>query len=145
MKLAGIALLSVLFSGLAANDCQAGPRRERVVGLKLDSQHINAEAYYNGSSFSGGGIMSAIATVRVRQDGQVWYEEWNVTLDEGTTWASSNPSIYDVEYGNFVESNGSLPDGLYIYGGDSMNIGTTTITVTYAGLRATGSITFWAD
>lgn len=37
-----------------------------------------------------------------------------------------------------------LPDGLWIQGGDSPNLGTTIITVRYVGLTATGSITFWA-
>jgi hypothetical protein len=130
--------------------------RERLLSIRLDSQHVNAEAYYNGSSFSGGGIMSCLAKYRITVRDTItgvtrrYEEERNVSLQ--ANWSSSHPEIYpyaqypDQTLNDFVyDAPDGSPDGLWIYGGDSTNIGTTTITVTFGGKTATGSVTFWAD
>lgn len=146
-----VAMTVMGWVAVTASTASAQSTRETLIGLRLVDQHISAESYYNGSSFSGGGIMSAIATYRaVERDakGRIIRQttiERNETFHPNITWSSSDPSIYDLEYGNFVQSNGYLPDGLYIYGGDSSAVGTTIVTVKLKRFTATGSITFWAD
>jgi hypothetical protein len=131
--------------------------RERLLSIELDRQTVNAEAYYNGSSFSGGGIMACYATYRItvrdKATGQIldrYKEVRNVSLD--ADWSSSDMDIYPYSYregqtlNDFVyDAPEGAEDGLWIYGGDSPNVGTTTITVTFGGKTATGTITFWAD
>ncbi len=124
-----------------------------MIGLKLVDDSVFAEAYYNGSSFGGGGIMSAIATYRIvvrdSATGRVISrrtEERNVSL--AADWDSSDPSIYPYLYYPGQTLNDVVydaPDDLWVYGGDSPAVGTTTITATFAGFTATGTITFWAD
>lgn len=125
---------------------------EKLQSIVLDRATINAEAYYNGSSFSGGGIMSCYATyqitVRNARTGRIisrYTEVRNVSLQ--ANWVSSNEAVYG--YGglnNYVyDAPDGSPDGLWIYGGDSATVGTTTVTVTFGGKTATGTITFWAD
>lgn len=126
--------------------------RERLLSIALEDNAVYAEAYYNGSSFSGGGIMSCYATyqitVRNARTGRIierYTEVRNVSLQ--ANWVSSNENVYG--YGglnNYLyDAPEGSPDGLWIYGGDSATVGTTTVTVTFGGKTATGTITFWAD
>jgi hypothetical protein len=154
--LASLLALTAFSTGLPMAHGEEVIIRERLLSIRLDSPVVNAEAYYNGSSFSGGGIMSCLAryriTVRDTVTGQTrrYDEERNVSLQ--ANWSSSHPEIYpyaqypDQTLNDFVyDAPDGSPDGLWIYGGDSPNIGTTTITVTFGGKTATGSVTFWAD
>lgn len=126
--------------------------REKLMSIALVDDAVYAEAYYNGSSFSGGGIMSCYATyqitVRNARTGRIierYTEVRNVSLQ--ANWSSSDEDVYG--YGglnNYVyDAPVGAEDGLWIYGGDSATIGTTTVTVTFGGLTTTGTITFWAD
>lgn len=126
--------------------------RERLLSIALDDSTIYAEAYYNGSSFSGGGIMACYATYRITVrdaiTGQIverYTEVRNVSLQ--ADWTSSNENVYGFGgLNNYVYDAGpGGTSGLWIYGGDSSVIGTTTVTVKFGGKTATGSITFWAD
>ncbi|MBY0457448.1 MAG: hypothetical protein K2V38_08945, partial [Gemmataceae bacterium] len=67
MRLSLTAAVAVVATALFANTGHAQDVvvRERLLSIKLVDNVVNAEAYYNGSSFSGGGIMSCIATYRV--------------------------------------------------------------------------------
>lgn len=126
--------------------------RERLLSIALVDNAVFAEAYYNGSSFSGGGIMSCFATYQVTERNAVTNKvvrRYNVTRNVSlqANWSSSNETIYGFGgLNNYVyDAPAGQEDGLWIYGGDSTAIGTTTVTVTFRGLTATGTITFWAD
>lgn len=138
------------FAGTAG--AQNTVTREKLVSLALDDSAIYAEAYYNGSSFSGGGIMACYATyqitVRDARTGRIvnrYTEVRNVSLQ--ADWASSNGAVYGGDdLNDYVYDAGpGGASGLWIYGGDSATVGTTTVTVTFGGKTATGTITFWAD
>ncbi len=150
--LTAVLALSVMGFWTASAEAARRTTTVELLSIKLDRQHISAESYYNGTSYSGGGIMACYATFQVTVKNrrgkiveQYTYEE-NVSLD--ADWSSSNPNIYPVFSTDLNDALYDAPegqeDGLWIYGGDSPNDGTTTVTVTYGGKTATGSITFWS-
>lgn len=139
-----------MFSGTGS--AQNTVTREKLLSIVLVDDTIYAEAYYNGSSFSGGGIMSCYATYRItvrnKATGAIvdrYTEVRNVSLD--ANWSSSDENVYGFGgLNNYVyDAPVGQEDGLWVYGGDSSVIGTTVVTATFGGKTATGTITFWAD
>lgn len=126
--------------------------RERLLSIALEDNAVYAEAYYNGSSFSGGGIMACYATYQITVRDALtnriierYTEVRNVSLQ--ANWKSSNGAVYGgTNLNDYVYDAGpGGTSGLWIYGGDSATVGTTTVTVKFGGKTATGTITFWAD
>lgn len=135
-----LSMASVAVAAFAQVDLNASiiHRSERLVSLQLIPNTVNVEAYYNGTSFSGGGIMQAIGRYRVRELGKTRFETRNVS--HLATWTSNNPFIVPID----TQFN-LYPDGLYIYPGDYVNIGTAGITARLESFTATGQVTVWAD
>jgi|GEM_PF-4077339 len=133
-----MAALAMVVSAQVDLNAIVAQRTERLISLELIPNTVNVEAYYNGTSFSGGGIMQAIGRYRVRELGKMRIVARNVS--HLATWTSNNPFIVPID----TRFN-LYPDGLYIYPGDYVNIGTAGITARLGSFTANGQVTVWAD
>ncbi len=138
MKARAYLPILVLAITAGAANAQLQRVRERLVGLSLTPSAMNVEAYYNGSSFAGGGIFQAIGRYEIRENGRRRFENRNIS--NLVTWTSSREDVFSIQ-----PDWNLFADGLYVYSQDTGNIGVTTITVSYLGRSASSTLTVWAD
>jgi len=112
----------------------------QTIGLRLTPDYLTVEAYYNGSSFSGGGLIKAYLIIRVfYSDGST--QDIQQDVSDEVTWESSDDSgVYLGE-----QSYAITPDGLDINSQTVGYIGTAVVTAHYDDFSADATVVVWAD